>query len=45
MLQPCVLVLDNTFSARKAQLTERITTLGPPKMDEVCRALNRATGC
>jgi mRNA interferase MazF len=45
MPQPCVLVLDNTFAARKALLTKRITKLGPEKMDQVCRALNTAVGC
>ncbi len=45
MPQPCVLVLDNTFSARKALLTKRITELGPERMDRVCRALARATDC
>jgi mRNA interferase MazF len=37
--------LDNTTLVRKALLTERITTLGPDKMDEVCRALDYATSC
>jgi mRNA-degrading endonuclease toxin of MazEF toxin-antitoxin module len=45
MGQPCVAVLDNTFSARKALLTERITKLGPERMSEVCRALSAATDC
>ncbi len=30
---------------RKANLIERITHLGPERMDEVCRALAFATGC
>lgn len=41
----CVLALDNTFSAERAFLTERITTLGPQKMSEVCEALALATSC
>jgi mRNA-degrading endonuclease toxin of MazEF toxin-antitoxin module len=41
----CVLALDNTFSAEKAFLTERITTLGPEKMAAVCSALATATTC
>ncbi len=41
----CALALDNTFSPLKALLTERITTLTPGRMDEVCRALARATSC
>jgi mRNA interferase MazF len=45
MPRECVLSLDNTFSVRKALLTARITKLGPERMDEVCRALARATSC
>jgi mRNA-degrading endonuclease toxin of MazEF toxin-antitoxin module len=45
MLAACALSLDNTFLAEKAMLGERITALGPAKMDEVCRALDAATGC
>jgi len=45
MREPCALVLDETFAARKDLLTHRITTLGVEKMDEVCRALARATSC
>lgn len=41
----CVLSLDNTFSAEKIFLAERITTLGPAKMFEVCQALATATSC
>ncbi|MGE5282506.1 MAG: type II toxin-antitoxin system PemK/MazF family toxin [Chloroflexota bacterium] len=37
--------LDNVALARKSHLTELITGLGPEKMDEVCRALARATAC
>jgi len=45
MPEPCVVVLDNTFYARKARLTERITELSPKKMHEICRALDIATDC
>jgi mRNA interferase MazF len=45
MREPCALTLDETFAARKDFLTHRITTLGPEKMDEVCRALAVASGC
>jgi mRNA-degrading endonuclease toxin of MazEF toxin-antitoxin module len=45
MPQPCVLVLDNAQSTRKALLTERVTKLGPERMSEVCRALSAATDC
>ncbi len=41
----CALSLDNIFTARRALLTERITKLGPARMDEVCRALSSATSC
>jgi mRNA interferase MazF len=41
----CVLGLDNTLSAEKTFLTTRITTLGPEKLDEVCKALAVATSC
>ena len=40
-----VVNLDNTALARKFELTERITELGPAKMDAVCRALAHATSC
>ena len=45
MPRSCVLNLANTTSAEKAVLTERIAELGIAKMDEVCRALTRATSC
>lgn len=45
MREPCALTLDNTFAARKALLTHRITVLGAEKMDEVCRGLAAASGC
>jgi mRNA-degrading endonuclease toxin of MazEF toxin-antitoxin module len=45
MPDPCVAQLDNVFYARKARLTERITELGPDKMDKICRALALATNC
>lgn len=41
----CVLTLDGTALMRKAYFIERITRLGPHKLDEVCRALKIATGC
>lgn len=37
--------LDNTTLVRRALLIERITTLGPDKMAEVCRALAYTTSC
>lgn len=45
MPRSCVLSLDNVLLASKARLTDRITTLSPARMDEVCRALAIATGC
>ena len=39
------LVAENTLSAEKVQLSERIAVLGAAKMDEVCRALALASGC
>jgi mRNA-degrading endonuclease toxin of MazEF toxin-antitoxin module len=41
----CVLVAENTLSAEKAFLVERITSLSPQKMTEVCAALVSATSC
>lgn len=45
MPEPCVLTLDNVLTVFKAQLTERVTTLSPIRMHEVCMALAVATGC
>ena len=45
MPRDCVLVPENTFSADKSLLTERITTLGPEKLDQACRALVHITSC
>jgi mRNA-degrading endonuclease toxin of MazEF toxin-antitoxin module len=39
------LVAENTLSAEKVHLTERIAVLGAAKMDEVCRALAAASAC
>lgn len=41
----CVLSLDNTFLARKAMLTERIATLGPDKLHQVCMELGVTVAC
>lgn len=45
MPRSCVLNLANTTSAEKTLLVERITELGAARMDEVCQALDAATGC
>lgn len=41
----CVLAVGNALSADKTFLTERITTLSPEKLAEVCAKLAVATGC
>jgi mRNA interferase MazF len=41
----CALSLDNIFPARRALLTERITTLGPEKLHRVCATLAAAVAC
>jgi mRNA interferase MazF len=45
MPRPCVLNAGHTATIAKGHLGELITTLGPERVAEVCRALNRATGC
>jgi mRNA interferase MazF len=45
MPQESVISLDNTTLVWKAMLIENVTTLGPAKMADVCRALNAATSC
>lgn len=39
------LIAENTLSAEKVYLTERITELGAAKLGAVCRALASATSC
>jgi mRNA interferase MazF len=41
----CVLSFDNLATVPKALLTERITALAPERLDELCAALDAATGC
>ena len=41
----CVLSFDNIRVVRKSYFVARICTLGPERMDRVCRALAVATGC
>ena len=41
----CAVSLDNLRTVPQALLTESITRLSPLRMDEICRALGRATGC
>lgn len=45
MPRRCVLNADHTATMAKVCLRELITTLGPEKLSDVCRALARATGC
>lgn len=42
---PCALALDTTGPLAKGLLTNRIATLGPERLSEVCRALALATSC
>ena len=41
----CVLSLDNLRVLPKSYFVDRICTLGPERMESVCRALVIATGC
>jgi mRNA interferase MazF len=45
MPAPCALALDNLAVIRVTLCTERITQLGPERMDAVCEALRHATAC
>ena len=42
---PCVATLDNVYLIRPALCVGRITTLGPERMHDVCRALHAAVDC
>ena len=45
MPRACCLSLDNVTQILPVLCTERITTLSPARMREVCVALSAATGC
>ncbi len=45
MPHSCALSFDNLLTIPKTLLTEKITSLGPGKLAEVCRALNTAVDC
>jgi mRNA interferase MazF len=45
MPSPCVLSLDNLTVAAKSALTERLATLTPERMRQVCTALGIAVAC
>lgn len=42
---PCALSCDNISTLPKALFIERIATLGPERMAQVCKALAKATSC
>jgi mRNA interferase MazF len=41
----CVVNFDNVHTLGKERFRRRITTLSPPRLDEMCRTLAAATGC
>jgi mRNA interferase MazF len=41
----CAISLDNLPTVPRSLLTEPITRLGAPRMDEICRALSRSVNC
>jgi mRNA interferase MazF len=41
----CAVNLDHVHTVRKRDLRRFVTTLKPPRMAQVCRALAVATGC
>jgi mRNA interferase MazF len=45
MPEDCALSFDNLTTVPKANLTTRITRLGPAKLAELCAALDVATDC
>ncbi len=45
MPDDCALSFDNLATVSKALLTERITTLAPERLAELCAALTAAAGC
>lgn len=45
MPDQCALTLDSIRAVAKGFFVERICTLGPERMESVCRALAHATGC
>ncbi len=45
MPEPCAANFDNLIMMPQSQLTERITSLSPARMEEVCVALGAAVDC
>jgi mRNA interferase MazF len=43
--RPCVAALDNVQPLAASLLVERVSSLGPERMREVCQALAVATDC
>jgi mRNA interferase MazF len=41
----CVTSFDNLSTIATGQLVEKIATLDPARMDEICRALNATVAC
>ena len=41
----CVVNLDNLHTMPRMRFRRKVTTLGPARMAEACRALRSATGC
>jgi mRNA interferase MazF len=41
----CVTSFDNLSTIARGQLVEKIATLEPARMDEICRALNATGAC
>jgi mRNA interferase MazF len=45
MPRECAVSFDNLRTVPKALLAEPITRLGPGRIDQLCRALDAASGC
>lgn len=45
MSDECAISLDNLRTVPRSLLTERITSLAPDKLQEICTALAASTGC
>lgn len=45
MPEACVATFDNLHTVRRSAFRERITRLGPQRLDEACRVLAAALGC
>jgi mRNA-degrading endonuclease toxin of MazEF toxin-antitoxin module len=45
VLRACVTSFDNRSTIARGQLVEKIATLDPVRMDEICRALHATVAC